>query len=89
MMNGKLGDHPYTDILVHNLDLGEPEIAARRRAVHSIADLEVQEMLSDLFEYLFPGSLGGVPEDYQRERLLRHLDTIEALCAGTSGKKKT
>jgi hypothetical protein len=86
MVNGKPGDHPYTDILAHGMDLGEPEIAARLRAVDKIADLGVREMLSDLVEYLFPPT-PGLPDDYVRERLLMHLDTIERLCSGSGVKK--
>jgi hypothetical protein len=68
MVNGKPGDHPYTDILAHGMDLGEPEIAARLRAVDKIADLGVQHLLSDLVEYLFPPA-PGLPDDYVREKV--------------------
>jgi hypothetical protein len=85
MVNGKPGDHPYTDMLGHGMDLGEPEIAARLREVDSIAELDVKHILSDLVEYLFPGRY-GMPPDYQRERLLRHLAVIEKLCAGAGAK---
>ena len=81
MPNGKPGDHPYTDMVGHGRDLGEPEIAAKLRAVDAMAALEVKEVLSDLVEYLFPRG-GGLPLDYKRERLLKHLDAIEKLCAG-------
>ena len=86
MPNGKPGDHPYTDMVSHGFDLGEPEVAARLREVDEKAELEVKELLSDLVEYLFPPS-PGLPNDYVRERLLRHLTTIERLCARSAGKK--
>lgn len=85
MANGRPGDHPYTDMVAHGFDLQEPEVAARLRAVDSMAELDVKELLSDLVEYLFPGS-GALPDDYTRKRLLRHLDTIESLCAARGRK---
>ena len=81
MPNGRPGDHPYTDIVGHKLDLGEPEIAERVRALDAQAELDVREILSDLLGDLFLGP-GGKPDDWRRERLLRHLATLERLCAG-------
>jgi len=88
MANGRPGDHPYTDMVGHALDLGEPEIAARVRAIDASAGLDVRELLSDLIWGLWFGP-AGLPDDYRRERLLKHLDTLEKLCAGTGGRKQT
>jgi hypothetical protein len=59
MPNGKIGDHPYTDIVIHNDDLGEPEIAARVHALHGQGGGRVERLVSDLSPSPFPqaGSL--------------------------------
>jgi hypothetical protein len=35
-MNGKQGDHPLTDIVVHGLDIFSPEIDAKVRHLHEL-----------------------------------------------------
>jgi hypothetical protein len=87
MPNGRPGDHPYIDMVAHGLDLEEPELAERLRAVDKSADLGVRELLSDLVWGLWFGP-AGLPDDYRRDRMLNHLDTIERLC-GDHGWKKT
>ena len=81
MANGRPGDDPYLDMVSHGLDLGEPEITARLRAIDATVSLDVRKLLSDLVSCAFLGP-GSVPDDYRRERLLGHLTTIERLCFG-------
>jgi hypothetical protein len=76
MPNGKPGDHPYTDIVIHNYDLGEPEIAARVRALHLNSGGRVERLVSDLLMLTFPPP-GESLNAYYRHLLLEHLTTIE------------
>ena len=81
MPNGRPGDHPYTDMVAHELDWGEPEIAARVRAIDKAASLEIRELLADLIE-AFHFTPSGLRDDYNRERFNKHLATLEKICAG-------
>jgi len=86
MVNGKPGDHPYTDLVSHGFDLGEPEIAARLREIDAKVDLETGLLLMDLVAgfHFKPEGLS----DYDRQRLLGHLDTIERLWARRPGQRR-
>jgi hypothetical protein len=87
MVNGKPGDHPYTDMVGHGLDWGEPEIAARLRKINAAVDLDVKNLLADLVAgFLYKPE--GLPDDYSRQTLLGHLDTIERLCAGRPARRR-
>ncbi len=76
MPNGKPGDHSFTDIVVHHNDLGEPEIAARVRALHLDSGGRVERLVSDLLALTFPPS-GESLNPHYRYMLREHLTTIE------------
>ena len=78
MPNGKPGDHPYADIVVHRNDMGEPEIAGRVRALHDIGGPRIRHLISDLVVFMLPTESTGM-NDYRRSSLLKHLETIEGL----------
>jgi hypothetical protein len=48
MPNGKIGDHPYTDILLHGRDIYSPRAAALVREIASLADEKGRRELADL-----------------------------------------
>jgi hypothetical protein len=76
MPNGAIGDHPYTDIVFHKKDLGEPEIARRVRALHGSSGGRVERLVSDLLMLTFPPP-GKTLNPHYRQLLLEHLTTIE------------
>jgi hypothetical protein len=76
MPNGSIGDHPYTDIVFHHDDRGEPEIAARVRNLHGDSGGRVERLVSDLLMLTFPPSGKTLNPGY-RQLLLEHLTTIE------------
>jgi hypothetical protein len=76
MPNGKIGDHPYTDIVFHKNDRGEPEIAARVRALHWNSGGRVERLVSDLLMLTFPRPGESLNPQY-RQLLFEHLKTIE------------
>jgi hypothetical protein len=78
MPAGGLGDHPYTDIVLHNNDRGEPEIAARVRALHDQSGGRVERLVSDLLFLTFP-PFGETLNSEYRHMLREHLTTIELL----------
>ena len=47
MPNGKTGDHPYTDIVIHGLDVYSPEADALVREIASLADDRTRHELAD------------------------------------------
>ena len=78
MPNGKIGDHPYTDIVIHNDDLGEPEIAAKVRALHRNGSERVQQLVMYLLGLAFP-PFPQTLKLFYRQLLLENLTTIETL----------
>jgi hypothetical protein len=80
MPNGKPGDNPYNDIIVHKLDLGVPEAAKRVRELHALADPDVEHLVFDLLWLMLPGHQS--PNDYYRTVIVKHLDTIYRLAMG-------
>jgi hypothetical protein len=74
--NGTIGDHPHTDIVFHNNDRGEPEIAKRVRALHGSSGGRVERLVSDLLMLTFP-PFGETLNPHYRQLLLEHLTTIE------------
>jgi S-adenosylmethionine hydrolase len=48
LANGKPGDHPYTDIVVHGRDVYSPKAAALVREIAGIASKEERGKLADL-----------------------------------------
>jgi hypothetical protein len=53
MPNGKPGDHPYTDIMIHGRDVYSRRAAALVREIASLVDEKTRRELADLlfFEY--------------------------------------
>jgi hypothetical protein len=45
--NGKIGDHPLTDILVHGRDVYGPRISALVREIAALADEKTRRELGD------------------------------------------
>lgn len=75
MVNGKHGDHPYTDIIHWNDDLGMPDIAAKVRQLHAIGDPDIEALVGDLLMFI----QGTLDQTYWRQVLVRHLETIGRL----------
>ncbi len=48
MPNGKVGDHPYTDIVHYGLDTYSPRAAKLVREIATLADESTQRQLADL-----------------------------------------
>ena len=48
MPNGKPGDHPFTDIVVHGEDVYSPEAAKLVREIAKLADEKTRRALADL-----------------------------------------
>jgi hypothetical protein len=48
MPNGKSGDAPFTDIIVHGHDVYSPLIASLVREIDGMADKHIRKELSDL-----------------------------------------
>ena len=78
MPNGKPGDHPYSDMVLHHEDFGVPEIARRVRRLHKIGSPEVRRLVSDLVGMMTSG-VGAGRDDGHNSTLAMHLDTIEKL----------
>ena len=77
MPNGKPGDDPYHDIIFHKLDIGEPEIARKVRALHALADPDVEHLVVDLLWMMLP--IHRPRNEYCRRVIGKHLDTIYRL----------
>jgi hypothetical protein len=82
MPNGKPGDDPYHDIIVHKLDIGEPEAAKRVRALHALADPDVEHLVVDLVNLMLP--IHRPRNDYYSKIVVKHLDTIYRLATSRS-----
>ena len=48
MPNGKIGDHPFTDIVIHGRDVYSPVADALVREIASLADDKTRRELEDL-----------------------------------------
>jgi hypothetical protein len=48
MANGKVGDHPYTDVVVHGQDLYSRRAAELIRAIDGLANEATRRQLADL-----------------------------------------
>jgi hypothetical protein len=48
MPNGKPGDHPYTDIVVHGRDIYSPTVSSLVREIAALADETTRRQLADL-----------------------------------------
>jgi hypothetical protein len=48
MPNGNIGDHPYTDIVVHERDIYSPAAARLVREIAKLADDKTRRVLADI-----------------------------------------
>jgi hypothetical protein len=48
MPNGKPGDHPYTDIVIHGRDVYSPRAAALIREIAKLVDDRARRKLADM-----------------------------------------
>ena len=48
MPNGKPGDHPYTDIVIHGRDVYSPRAAALIREIAGLVDDKARRKLADM-----------------------------------------
>jgi hypothetical protein len=48
MPNGKPGDHPYTDIVIHGRDVYSPDVANLVREIAKLSDDKARRKLADL-----------------------------------------
>lgn len=75
MPNGRPGDHPLTDILVHGIPTYTPAIDALIREIHALAphDEALSELLWDRYTFYPRGSNEELQADLHRlrEHLLR------------------
>jgi hypothetical protein len=51
--NGKPGDHPYTDIVIHQLSVYSPSADALVREIVALADERTRRELADLLFFRF------------------------------------
>ncbi len=65
MPNGKHGDHPLTDLLVHGLDVYSPEADA---LIRDIARFVALERLRALHDWIHPGDPGDFVAALRRTR---------------------
>ena len=70
MPNGKPGDHPLTDVLVHGADVFSPEVD---RLIREIARIGGEKELDRLVDWLTPPALPQMRQDLQAayDRLLK------------------
>jgi hypothetical protein len=83
MPNGKPGDNPYDDIVLHGFDFGSPEIKKLVIELHRLGDDDLQHLVCELVCLLIPNERTRFP-DYQSQMLLKHLRTIRRLA--TAGR---
>ena len=48
MANGKIHDHPYTDVVIHGLAVYSPKADALIREIARLGDTKTQERLADM-----------------------------------------
>lgn len=81
MPNGKPGDHPFTDIVVHKHDVYSQRAADLVREIASLSDDDGNRHLADLLwrEY----DAFGHPDVAKLERVLTEMrDTLQAKAKG-------
>ncbi len=71
MPNGKPGDHPYTDIVIHGRDVYSSDIAKLVREIDQLASEKEREDLGDLL--LFKFGVFSNPDTDELERILTEL----------------
>jgi hypothetical protein len=71
MPNGKVGDHPYTDIVHHGLDTYSPQAAALVREIAVLADERTRQELADLLGSDFNANFN--PDVPKLEKLLTEM----------------
>jgi len=85
MPNGKVGDHPYTDMVVHRSDVFGPEIGDKVRTINAAATSTFQSHLATLIGE-WPLKPGTWSTPLNPEGLSRVLDTFRA-CVETLGPR--
>ena len=80
MPNGKPGDGPFSDIVVHELDYYSPTIDALVREIAGMATEEQRRELGDLLYFTF-----NPIHDPDLEELERILTALRDKLAGESG----
>lgn len=85
MPSGKPGDHPYTDIVVHRLDVFGTEIDDTVRHLHQSLDASGREQLAELLwnSDLWWGNARGSTTMYERNRASERSDVLCAWALGT------
>jgi hypothetical protein len=48
MPNGKIGDHPYTDIMIHDREIYSSQARALVREIASLGDDQIRRELADM-----------------------------------------
>ena len=71
MPNGKPGDHPFTDIVVHGRDVYSPQIASLVREIAQLADETRRRGLADLLFLKYNESSN--PDLLELQRLLTEM----------------
>ena len=71
MPNGKPGDHPFTDIVNHGLDVYSSQVAKRVREIAKLASDQERRKLSDLLYQEY--SEYSNPDIEELERVLTDL----------------
>ena len=84
MANGKPGDHPFTDIVVHGRDVYSPNVARLVREISQLADEEVCGELADLLFFEFKEWL-----DPDIEKLERILTDMRERLLSDAGKRES
>jgi len=83
MPNGKIGDHPYTDILVHGKEVYSASASALVREIHKLADEKTRGELADLL--IFKYNEYRSPNVVELENELRAMRDRLRSEAGTRG----
>jgi hypothetical protein len=77
MPNGKPGDHPYTDIMVHKRDVYSKRAAALVREIALLSDEKGRSQLADLLSREYDDF--GKPDVPKLERVLTEMrDNLKA-----------
>ena len=59
MANGKIHDHPYTDVVLHHLAVYSPRADGLIREIARLGDTKTQERLADILLRDFGDTMGS------------------------------